>query len=51
MVRLLQIIISIQVIDPLFIMNKIFKEDIPKTLLAQAFDKNGPTVIEIPVNK
>ena len=45
------IIIRIQGIDPCFLMNKNRKEDTQRTLLTQEFDINGPTVIEIPVNK
>ena len=49
--RPLQIIIRIQVIDPCFMMDKNCKEEDPKTLLTQEFDINGPSEIEIPVNK
>ena len=47
----LHIFIRIQGIDLCFMMNKNNKEDTPKILLTQAFEINGPTVIDIPVNK
>ena len=49
--RPLQIIIRIQGIDPCIRMNINRKEEAPKTFLTQAFDRNEPTVINIPVSK
>ena len=49
--RPIKIIIRIQRIDICFVMNKNCKEDAPKTLLTKSFDRNGTTVIKIPLNK
>ena len=47
----LQIIIKIQGIYPCFMMKKTSKEECPKTLFTQSFERNSPTLIEITVNK